>query len=74
MLPNNSNVILTARQAADMYKDTDIRVIESRTVGEGYAAISMFDDSIKDAGEIEEALNDAVKGVETCEVSQCIKD
>ncbi len=43
VLPNNSNIVLTARQAAKMYKDSDVRVIETKSVAEGYSAISMLD-------------------------------
>ena len=43
VLPNNSNIVLAARQAAKMYKDSDVRVIETKSVAEGYSALSMLD-------------------------------
>lgn len=73
VFPNNSNVILTARQAASLYKESDIRVLETRTVGEGYVAISMLDTSITDAdmivAELEEVISGVVTGV-VCEASR----
>ncbi len=30
VFPDNSNIILAARQAAELYKDSEIRVIESK--------------------------------------------
>jgi dihydroxyacetone kinase-like predicted kinase len=42
VFPNNSNIILAAKQAAGMYKGSEIVVIESHTIGEGYAALSML--------------------------------
>lgn len=42
VLPNNSNVVMTARQAAQMYDKTDIRVIPTKSVVEGYSALSMM--------------------------------
>lgn len=42
VLPNNSNIILTANQAAEMYKESDVRVIPTRSVVEGYSALSMM--------------------------------
>ncbi len=49
---NNSNIYLTACQAAELYKDSDIRVIDTKTIGEGYAAISMLDTSSDNIDEI----------------------
>ncbi|MCR4608068.1 MAG: DAK2 domain-containing protein [Eubacterium sp.] len=49
---NNSNIYLTACQAAELYKDSDVRVIDTKTIGEGYAAISMLDTSSDNIDEI----------------------
>lgn len=51
VLPNDSNIVMTAHLAADMYKDTDVRVIETRSIAEGYSVLSMMDltlDTIED--------------------------
>ncbi len=42
VLPNNSNIILTANQAAEMYTATDVRVIPTKSIVEGYSALSMM--------------------------------
>jgi len=74
VFPNNSNVILTAKQAASMCEKADIRVIESRNIGEGYASISMFNSEIDDADELEHELIDAMKGVVCAEISRSVRD
>lgn len=74
VLPNNGNIILAAKQAAELYTDADIRVIECTTVGEGYAAISMFSDESGDADTIESELRDALGGVVTAGISRSIRD
>lgn len=74
VLPNNSNIILTARQAASMYQDADVRVIESRTIGDGFAALSMYDSNSGDPDMIEEELIGAMQGVMTAEVSKAVRD
>lgn len=74
VLPNNSNIILTARQAASMYQDADVRVIESRTIGDGFAALSMYDANSGDPDMIEEELIGAMQGVMTAEVSKAVRD
>ncbi len=45
VFPNNSNVILTAKQAANLYNESEIVVIESKSVGECYAALSLMQTS-----------------------------
>lgn len=74
VLPNNSNIILAARQAASMFTDSDVRVIESRTIGDGFAALSMYDTYSGDADIIESELKDAMVGVVTAEISQAVRD
>ena len=74
VLPNNSNIILTARQAAALYDKADIRVLESRTIGEGYAALTMLDFESGDADVIEQNLSDAMQGVVTGLVTRSVRD
>ena len=48
VLPNNSNVFLAAKQAAEIYKKAHVTVIESKSIGTGYAALAVFDHEILD--------------------------
>ena len=52
VFPNNSNIILAATQAKEMYKKSNIYVVETKNVGEAYAALSMLDYSIEDPDEL----------------------
>lgn len=72
--PNNSNIILTAEQAAHLYKKSDVRVIESTTIGSGYASLAMLDTNSDDADTIAEELRWAMDGVVTAEISHCVRD
>ena len=74
VLPNNSNILLTAKQAAQMYPDSDVRVLESKTVGDGYAALSMLCTDSEDTEQIVKELTDAMQGVVTAEVSRSARD
>ena len=74
VLPNNSNIVLTARQAAALYDKADIRVLESKTVGDGYAALTMLDLDSGDADEIEENLKFAMEGVITAQLTRSVRD
>lgn len=73
VLPNNANIILTARQAAELCPGTDIRVLPSRTIGEGYAALAAFDPTgAPDA--VMAAMEEVIGGVVTGLVSRAIRD
>jgi dihydroxyacetone kinase-like predicted kinase len=74
VFPNNPNIILTAKLAASMYNTSSIQIIESRSLGEGYSALSMFDSSIEDVSIQKENFYLAMEGVKTCCISQCEKD
>ena len=74
VFPNNGNIILAAKQAASLYSDAQVHVLPSKTIGEGYAALSMLD---TDSGNVDSILEDcemAMEGVLTAEVSQCVRD
>lgn len=74
VLPCNGNVLLTARLASSMYKSSDVRVLNAKTLGDGYAALSMLDYTSDNPDEIESLLSESMSGVETGEVSVAIRD
>ena len=74
VFPNNSNIILTAQQAAQLYDNADVRIVLTKTIGEGYSAISMFDLSAGDPDAVTESLNELIKGVVTGMVSRASRD
>lgn len=72
--PNNSNIILTAQQAASLYQDARVYIIPSKTIGEGYAAISMLDTDKADVNEIIKEQKEIIAGVVTGVVSRSVRD
>lgn len=74
VFPDNSNIILAARQAAELYKKSEIRVIESKSIGDGYAAMSMIDFTSGDKEIIEENFKSAMSGVTTAMISKSVRD
>ena len=74
VLPNNSNIILTAKQAGQLYTKSDIRVIESHDIGQGYAAMSMLDYNSDDTETILSEAYDAMKNVVTGAISSSVRD
>lgn len=74
VLPNNSNIILTANQAAEMYKDADVRVIPTKSVVEGYSALSMMDLWCDSVEELVGDMTAAKDGVTTGYVTTATRD
>ena len=75
VFPNNSNIILAARQAAKMYGDSDVRVVESRDIGMGYAAMSAMD--LMDETDVDALVasaKEAMKSVATGQLSTSVRD
>ncbi len=73
VFPNNGNVLLTAEQARDLFPSSDVRVLHSHTVGEGYAAMSMMDTGA-DPDALCADLEDVIKSVVTGFVSRASRD
>lgn len=73
VLPNNKNIILAAEQAAKLSEDKKLHVIPSRSVPEGISAMFCFEHGA-DPDEMEEAMKDAIKMVDTATVTYAVRD
>lgn len=74
VLPNNGNVLLSAEQAKNIYKDSDVRVIPTKNIGAGYSALSMIDYEIDDADEIAKQMEESMQGTVTGMVARAVRD
>ena len=73
VFPNNGNIILAARQAAKIYENAQIHVIESKNIGDCYAALAQLnlEDELED---ILEGFKDAMSEVETGQVTYAVRN
>ena len=74
VLPNNSNILLTARQAAELWDGGNITVIPTKTIPEGYAALSVFNSSVEDLDDQISDLLAAKDAVVSGELTVAIRD
>jgi DAK2 domain fusion protein YloV len=74
VFPNNGNILLAARQAAEIYKDATIHVLESKDLGSGYVAISSMDLNEENVDVILEQANEAMHHATTGVISPSIRD
>lgn len=73
VLPDNSNVVLTANQAKDLYKDSRICVLETKSLSQGYSALSLYNPDAP-AEETVEEMKAAKDGVISMELTRAIRD
>ncbi|MBP5209383.1 MAG: DAK2 domain-containing protein [Clostridia bacterium] len=74
VLPNNGNVILAAEQAARLWEGAEVLVLPSRTLGDGYAALSMFDPEAGSVDVVFAQMRDAMQGVETVSLCPAVRE
>jgi len=74
VFPNNGNVILTAEQAAKLYEKADVQVLHVKSIVQAYSALSMADPVSLSLEENLEAMKEAIRNVQCCEISPAIRD
>lgn len=72
VLPNNSNVIMAARQAGDLC-DKDVRVIPTKSVMQAIAALMVYE-QMGDIDQIYEAMLEEIKNIKYAEVTYAVRD
>jgi DAK2 domain fusion protein YloV len=72
LLPNNPNVVLAARQAAEM-TSRRVRVVPTRNAAEGFAALLALDPG-RDATANAEFMTLAGRAVQTIQVTEAVRD
>lgn len=73
VFPNNKNIILAADQAAKIYKDSKVWVIESKTIAQGFSALTMLDLNGEPQDIIEE-MNNIMSHVTTGLITYSIRE
>lgn len=74
VLPNNSNIFLTATQAAQLFERGNVSVIPTKTLSQGYAALSVFNGAVDDLDTQISDLNCAKDAVVSGELTVAIRD
>ncbi|MBQ4150454.1 MAG: DAK2 domain-containing protein [Clostridia bacterium] len=74
VFPNNSNILLAAGQAAELYKDANVYVIPSKNIGTGYVALSSMNFDAESPEDIVSEAEAAMARVTAGYVSPAIRD
>ncbi len=74
VFPNNSNVILACQNAKDLYKDSNVIIIPTKNLGEGFATLAMIDYNFESVKEIEDNFKEELASVDTVLISKAVRD
>ena len=74
VFPNNKNIKMAADQAAELYKNAEIHVLPSTTIGEGYYGIGSIDRDNPNVKEVIASVTEIMQSVVTGMVSTAIRD
>ncbi len=72
LLPNNPNVILAARQVAEM-ASRPVHVVPTRNAAEGFAALLALDPTVSGAGNVAD-MTEQGRGLATLQVTTAVRD
>lgn len=73
ILPNNSNVILSAEQTLTLCEDENIRVLKTKSVGQGYASLMVFDNT-QEVDDNIESMSEIISNMTTGELTYAVRD
>ena len=74
VFPNNGNIIMAARQAAENYEDANVIVIPTKSIAACYSALSMLDYSSDDLEIIIDDFTMAIENVTSGSITYSIRD
>ena len=74
VFPNNSNIIMAANKAKELYSKSNVIVINSKNIGEAYSSISLLDYSSDNLDEIKENFEINMQNVTTAMLTKSIRN
>ena len=74
VLPNNKNILLTAKQAAEMYTDSKVYIIPTASLMQGYSALSVIAPDPDNIDFIIRSATSAASGIIDAEITYAVRD
>ena len=74
VFPNNGNILMAANQAKEMYTKSNVYVLPTKTIAQGYSAQSMINYESDNIDEILQEISEAINNVSTLEVTYSVRD
>ncbi|MBO5338713.1 MAG: DAK2 domain-containing protein [Clostridia bacterium] len=74
VLPNNKNVFLAANQAAEIYKNANVHIIPTKSLMQGYGALSVITPGITDIEMLVENATRAANSLIGSEITRAVRN
>lgn len=74
VFPNNKNIMLAATQAAKLYTEACVHVIESKSIMQGYCGLGVVTPGIKDMDVLIKSISNAIAGITDCSITKAVRD
>ena len=74
VLPNNKNVFMAAKQAADIYDGAKVHIVPTKNLMQGYGALSVITPGITDMDALVESVTRAAASVIGSEITRAVRD
>ena len=74
VFPNNKNILLAAKQAAQIYEAARVHIVETKNLMQGYSALSVITPGITDIEALITSATRAAEGVIDGEITQAVRD
>lgn len=74
VLPNNPNIVLTAEQAASIYKDSKVHVIPTQSFTQGNAALAVINPFYEDLDSMIQDVKSCIEDVVSASIALATKD
>lgn len=73
VFPNNKNILLAARQSAKLYRKSKVHVVETKTLAQGFSALTMLDLN-GEIGDIMADIQSVIDNVVTGQITYAVRD
>lgn len=73
VLPNNSNVLMAAKQASEIFSEATVHVVPTRTIAQGYSALSIYNPD-EDVDVTVADMQTALSSVISAEITRAVRD
>ena len=74
VLPNNKNIFLAAKQAAEMYEQSNVYIVPTESLMQGYSALSVIAPDANNIDSVLKSATAAAKGIIDAEVTYAVRD
>jgi DAK2 domain fusion protein YloV len=74
VLPNNKNILLTAKQAADMYDKAKVYIVPTASLMQGYSALSVMAPDPNNIDSVIKSATSAANGIIDAEITYAVRD